>query len=87
VTGVVLPRHRAARVTPAVTKTAAGAVEYLRFCDVGGIPHGDRSTEQGRRRDRWSGRRLPPISTTSISPVRRWPSSSEESRTVWHSDA
>ncbi|MDE3008303.1 MAG: 23S rRNA (guanosine(2251)-2'-O)-methyltransferase RlmB [Acidobacteriota bacterium] len=38
VTGVVLPRHRSARVTPTVTKTAAGAVEYLTFCDVGGIP-------------------------------------------------
>ena len=38
VTGVVLRRHRAARVTPAVAKTAAGAIEYLTFCDVGGIP-------------------------------------------------
>ncbi len=38
VTGVVLPRHRSARITPAVTKTAAGAVEYLRFADVGGVP-------------------------------------------------
>ena len=38
VTGVVLPRHRSARVTPAVTKTAAGAIEYLTFCDVGGVP-------------------------------------------------
>ena len=36
VTGVVLPRHRSARLTPAVTKTAAGAIEYLAFCDVGG---------------------------------------------------
>jgi 23S rRNA (guanosine2251-2'-O)-methyltransferase len=38
VTGVVLPRHRSARVTPTVTKTAAGAIEYLTFCDVGGVP-------------------------------------------------
>ena len=38
VTGVILPRHRAARVTPAVTKTAAGAIEYLTFAEVGGIP-------------------------------------------------
>lgn len=37
VTGVVLPRHRSARVTPAVTKTAAGAIEHLRFAQVGGI--------------------------------------------------
>ena len=29
VTGIVLPRHRSVRVTPAVTKTAAGAVEWL----------------------------------------------------------
>jgi 23S rRNA (guanosine2251-2'-O)-methyltransferase len=38
VTGVVLPRHRSARITPAVTKTAAGAVEYLNFAEVGGVP-------------------------------------------------
>jgi 23S rRNA (guanosine2251-2'-O)-methyltransferase len=38
VTGVVVPRHRSARISPTVTKTAAGAVEYLTFCDVGGIP-------------------------------------------------
>ena len=38
VTGVVLPRHRTARITPAVTKTAAGAVEYLTFAEVGGVP-------------------------------------------------
>jgi 23S rRNA (guanosine2251-2'-O)-methyltransferase len=38
VTGVVLPRHRSARISPSVTKTAAGAIEYLTFSDVGGIP-------------------------------------------------
>jgi 23S rRNA (guanosine2251-2'-O)-methyltransferase len=38
VSGVVLPRHRSAHVTPTVAKTAAGAIEYLRFCDVGGVP-------------------------------------------------
>ena len=38
VTGVILPRHRSARISPSVTKTAAGAIEYLTFCDVGGIP-------------------------------------------------
>ena len=38
VTGVVLPRHRAVRVTPTVTKVAAGAIEYLRFSMVPGIP-------------------------------------------------
>ena len=38
VTGVVLPRHRSARITPAVTKTAAGAVEYITFAEVGGVP-------------------------------------------------
>jgi 23S rRNA (guanosine2251-2'-O)-methyltransferase len=37
VTGIVMPRHRAARLTPAVTKTAAGAIEYLEFAHVGGI--------------------------------------------------
>ena len=38
VTGIVLPRHRAVHVTPAVTKAAAGAVEHLRFSLVGGLP-------------------------------------------------
>jgi 23S rRNA (guanosine2251-2'-O)-methyltransferase len=38
VSGVVLPRHRSARLSPTVAKTAAGALEYLTFCDVGGIP-------------------------------------------------
>jgi 23S rRNA (guanosine2251-2'-O)-methyltransferase len=38
VTGVVLPRHRTARISPAATKTAAGAIEYLQFAEVGGIP-------------------------------------------------
>jgi 23S rRNA (guanosine2251-2'-O)-methyltransferase len=38
VTGVVLPRHRSARLSPTVTKTAAGAIEHLAFAVVGGIP-------------------------------------------------
>jgi 23S rRNA (guanosine2251-2'-O)-methyltransferase len=38
VTGVVLPSHRAVRLTPAVTKTAAGAIEHLDFCAVPGVP-------------------------------------------------
>ena len=38
VTGVVLPRHRAAHITPSVTKAAAGAVEHLRMSLVGGLP-------------------------------------------------
>jgi 23S rRNA (guanosine2251-2'-O)-methyltransferase len=37
-TGVVLPRHRTVRVTPAVTKAAAGAVEWLPIAVVPGIP-------------------------------------------------
>ncbi len=38
VTGVVLPRHRAAHVTASVTKAAAGAVEHLPMALVGGTP-------------------------------------------------
>ena len=38
ITGVILPRHRSARITPAVTKTAAGAIEHLRIATVSGIP-------------------------------------------------
>ena len=38
VTGVVLPRHRSARVTATVTKAAAGAIEHLRLASVTGVP-------------------------------------------------
>jgi 23S rRNA (guanosine2251-2'-O)-methyltransferase len=38
VTGVILPRHRAAHVGPTVTKSAAGAVERLRMTTVPGLP-------------------------------------------------
>ncbi len=37
-TGVIVPRHRAAHVTPVVAKAAAGAIEYLPIALVGGIP-------------------------------------------------
>jgi 23S rRNA (guanosine2251-2'-O)-methyltransferase len=48
VSGVVLPRHRAVHVTPAVTKAAAGAIEHLRFAIVGGLPAAlNRCTEAG----------------------------------------
>jgi 23S rRNA (guanosine2251-2'-O)-methyltransferase len=36
--GVVLPRHRSARLSATVTKTAAGAIEHLTFAVVGGVP-------------------------------------------------
>lgn len=38
VTGIVLPRHRAAHITPTVAKAAAGAVEHLRMALVPGLP-------------------------------------------------
>jgi 23S rRNA (guanosine2251-2'-O)-methyltransferase len=38
VSGVVLPRHRAAHVTPAVAKAAAGAIEHLPMAVVAGLP-------------------------------------------------
>jgi 23S rRNA (guanosine2251-2'-O)-methyltransferase len=38
VSGVVLPRHRAARISPTVAKAAAGAIEHLRIAQVGGLP-------------------------------------------------
>ena len=47
-TGIVLPRHRSARVTPAVTKAAAGAIEYLPIASVSGIPAAlDRAARAG----------------------------------------
>ncbi|MGD0592924.1 MAG: RNA methyltransferase [Acidimicrobiales bacterium] len=38
VTGVAVPRHRSVHVTPAVTKAAAGAIEYLQMALVPGMP-------------------------------------------------
>jgi 23S rRNA (guanosine2251-2'-O)-methyltransferase len=38
-TGVVLPRHRSAHLSPTVAKVAAGAIEHLEFALVGGIPN------------------------------------------------
>ncbi|HEX7521948.1 MAG TPA: 23S rRNA (guanosine(2251)-2'-O)-methyltransferase RlmB [Acidimicrobiia bacterium] len=37
-TGMVVPRHRSARLTPTVAKAAAGALEYLPVVSVAGIP-------------------------------------------------
>jgi 23S rRNA (guanosine2251-2'-O)-methyltransferase len=37
-TAIVLPRHRAAHITPAAAKAAAGAIEYLPVVAVAGIP-------------------------------------------------
>ena len=37
-TGVILPRHHAAHVTPTVAKAAAGAIEHLPVAVVPGIP-------------------------------------------------
>lgn len=38
VDGVILPRHRAAHLTPTVAKAAAGAIEYLSMAVVAGLP-------------------------------------------------
>jgi len=37
-TGVILPRHRSALLTPTAVKAAAGAVEYVPVAPVAGIP-------------------------------------------------
>ena len=50
ITGVVLPRHRSARLTPTAAKAAAGAIEHLAFAVVGGIPA---ALEQLRKRGIW----------------------------------
>lgn len=38
VTGIVLPKHRSARISATVAKTAAGAVEHVPVATVGGVP-------------------------------------------------
>jgi 23S rRNA (guanosine2251-2'-O)-methyltransferase len=50
-TGVVLPRHRAVRLTPAAVKAAAGAVEHLAVASVAGVPE---FLVRARRRGVWS---------------------------------
>lgn len=50
-TGVVLPRHRSARITPAVTKAAAGAVEHLAIAPVSGIAS---AVERAARHGVWT---------------------------------
>jgi 23S rRNA (guanosine2251-2'-O)-methyltransferase len=48
VTGVVLPRHRSAHVTPTVSKVAAGAIEHLAMAIVPGVPNAlQRMTQAG----------------------------------------
>jgi 23S rRNA (guanosine2251-2'-O)-methyltransferase len=51
VTGVILPRHRSAHITPIVAKAAAGAIEYLPIALVGGIPN---TLERARRAGCWT---------------------------------
>ncbi len=38
VTGIVLPRHRSAHLSPTAAKAAAGAIEYLPMALVAGVP-------------------------------------------------
>jgi 23S rRNA (guanosine2251-2'-O)-methyltransferase len=49
--GLVLPRHRSAHITPAATKAAAGAIEYLPIALVAGIPT---ALERARRAGCWT---------------------------------
>jgi len=37
-TGIVLPKHRSARISATVAKTAAGAIEHVPVATVGGVP-------------------------------------------------
>jgi 23S rRNA (guanosine2251-2'-O)-methyltransferase len=50
-TGLILPRHRSAGITPVVTKTAAGAIEYLPIALAGGIPN---ALERASRAGCWT---------------------------------
>ena len=49
-TGLVLPRHRSARITPVVAKAAAGAIEHLPIA-LSGIPT---ALERARRAGCWT---------------------------------
>ena len=58
VTGIVLPRHRSAHLSPTVAKVAAGAIEYLPMALVAGVPAAaPRSSRPwGSGRSAWSAR-------------------------------
>ena len=73
VTGVVLPRHRSAHLSPTVAKVAAGAIEYLPMALVAGIPTAlQRLPASGSGRSAWSGRPGSP-STSFRWATSRWP--------------
>lgn len=38
VTGIILPKHRSARISATVSKTAAGAIEHVPVANVAGVP-------------------------------------------------
>lgn len=65
VTGVVIPKHRAAGLGPTVLKAAAGAVEYLPIAFVAGIPA---FLDQARRASVWTVG-LDADGTTSVSEI------------------
>ena len=65
VTGVVIPKHRAAGLGPTVLKAAAGAVEYLPIAFVAGIPA---FLDQARRAGVWTVG-LDADGTTSVSEI------------------
>lgn len=46
VTGIILPRHRSARLGPTALKAAAGAAEHLRIATVSGVPAAVRQLEK-----------------------------------------
>ena len=49
-TGIVLPRHRSARISATVSKTAAGAIEHVPVAAVAGVPA---AIQQLQKRDVW----------------------------------
>ena len=59
-TGLVLPRHRSARITAVVAKAAAGAIEHLPIVLTGGIPTAlERARRGGMLDDRTRRHRRP----------------------------
>ncbi len=50
VTGIILPRHRSARISATVSKTAAGAIEHVPVANVAGVPT---AIQQLQKRDVW----------------------------------
>ena len=84
VTGVVLPRHRSAHLSPTVAKVAAGAIEYLPMALVAGVPAALAAAVGPGGVDGGPGRGRPPVALRADRwVISRWRWSSGRRARAW----